>query len=426
MKIRIGDIIRVPSKTNPRDCCDSITIDALTTRRFPTRADPWRGIFAWAEVGSPSGPRRPAITLFSNPFVENRRETPWVDYIDSDRGYTRYYGDAKKTSESATTGRNAVLWKELPRYHGGPGERMRAAPVLVFRQVFQCDSPAGHREFCGYGLPTRLEVVSQPEPGTNRAFTNLRVELALLSLTEEDEEFDWDWIDDRRDPSLTHEQANAMAPAAWKRWVEVGEGAIPLLRRQVHRYRIASRQQQLPAAGSVDDRVLHELYQAFRAEPREFEFAAMWFAGRALGSSFSPGWVTKRSADGGYDFVGRLEFERQFGPRGLAVIGEAKLRPPRDSLPASALARLAARLQRGWIGVFVTTATYQPAAQREVSEDAYPLVLLNGNDLAQQVRQFAAEAGVRDSREAIERIRELTRVQFEFSEIRRDPNEVLW
>jgi len=425
VKIRIGDTIRVPSGTAARDCCDSITIDALTTRRFPARADPVPGIFAWAEARSPSGPRRPAITLFSNPFVENRRETPWVDYIDPERGYARYYGDAKNISDSAITGGNAILWKELPRYHGGPEERMRAAPVLVFRQVSRCNARYGHREFCGYGVPTRLEVVSQPEPGTGHAFTNLRVELALFSLTKEDEGFDWDWVDDRRDPSLTHEEANTRAPSAWKRWVEAGQGSIPLLRRQVHRYRIATREQQLPAT-AMDERVLRELYQAFRAEPREFEFAAMWFAARALGSAFSPGWVTKRSGDGGYDFVGRLDFERQFGPRGLVVIGEAKLRPPQQGLPAGALARLAARIQRGWVGVFVTTATYQAAAQREVSEDAYPLVLLNGSDLAQQVRQFAAEAGIRDTREAIEKVRQLAGDQFDVADVRRDPNEVLW
>ena len=142
--------------------------------------------------------------------------------------------------------------------------------------------------------------------------------------------------------------------------------------------------------------------------------------------NFPPGWITKRSRDGGFDFVGRLEFERRFGPKGLVVLGEAKLWSPTGrGVPATVLARLAAQLQRGWMGVFVTTGMYEPAAQTEMFEDSYPVVLLNGADLAEQLRSFAAETGTHNLRAAADAIIAANQT-FDVSDVRRDPNEVLW
>jgi hypothetical protein len=55
------------------------------------------------------------------------------------------------------------------------------------------------------------------------------------------------------------------------------------------------------------------------------------------------------------------------------------------------LARTVARLRRGWLGVFVTAGYFSEPAQREVLDDQYPLVLVHGLRLAEEVLRMAFE-----------------------------------
>ena len=49
------------------------------------------------------------------------------------------------------------------------------------------------------------------------------------------------------------------------------------------------------------------------------------------------------------------------------------------------IARTVARLKRGWVGVFVTTSYFSEAVQQEVIEDRYPIVLIHGRRIAEEV-----------------------------------------
>jgi len=46
------------------------------------------------------------------------------------------------------------------------------------------------------------------------------------------------------------------------------------------------------------------------------------------------------------------------------------------------VARVVARLQRGWIGVLCNDGAFSRAAQLELAQDRYPIVLVNGQRLA--------------------------------------------
>ena len=49
---------------------------------------------------------------------------------------------------------------------------------------------------------------------------------------------------------------------------------------------------------------------------------------------------------------------------------------------AKDIARVASRLQRGYLGVYVTTGQYKVSTQKEVSIDGYPIILINGRQVA--------------------------------------------
>jgi restriction endonuclease Mrr len=201
------------------------------------------------------------------------------------------------------------------------------------------------------------------------------------------------WIDDRRDPRLEAKQAARHAPRSWMRWVKDGRAAIPRVRRRVVSSRVRTAQEQLPAAGSDEAVLLQVLYEFFDGRKHTFELLAARVAAQVLGHSgarYHEGWLTRPGGDGGVDFVGRLDVGTAANNTPLVILGQAKCVNPTSSIGADQVARVVARLRRGWIGVFVTTGTFSKQAQIEVIDDQYPLVLVDGKTLAEQVLRMAA------------------------------------
>ena len=92
-------------------------------------------------------------------------------------------------------------------------------------------------------------------------------------------------------------------------------------------------------------------------EPR-FEGMASEITGSFLNETgrYRRGWITRRGGDGGFDFVGRLDLGSIDSGLRLVVLGQAKCKA--GGSPATGgldLARTVARLDRGWVGAFVTT-----------------------------------------------------------------------
>jgi hypothetical protein len=128
-----------------------------------------------------------------------------------------------------------------------------------------------------------------------------------------------------------------------------------------------------------------------------FEGLASEVVGTYMNESgrYRKGWITKRSGDGGIDFVGRLDLGAVDNGLKLVVLGQAKCRaidsPGTGGLD---LARTVARLSRGWVGAFVTTGHYTVQAQREAIDDRFPLLLVNGRQVGEAVVRNAAVRGL--------------------------------
>ena len=154
-------------------------------------------------------------------------------------------------------------------------------------------------------------------------------------------------------------------------------------------------QVQLSSSYSESDRtLLTELSKRFGQNPHAFEGLASLIAERVIGHGCRRAWVTRRSADGGVDFVSRLDVGSEFSRMAVVVLGQAKCLAPTSSVNGKDLARLVARLQRGWFGVFVTTGVFSSSAQQELHEDQYPVVLINGTRVAREVRTLLTTEGV--------------------------------
>jgi hypothetical protein len=273
-------------------------------------------------------------------------------------------------------------------------ERARAAPLLVWRAVPVVvggeRKVKGYVEFCGLAVIDHLEYVVQRDGASGRSFPNIVLDLAVLELPSD--ELDARFLDDRRDAILDTGTALRHAPESWQRWVRHGRVALPRVRRRVLSSRVLSTQAQVPE--SPEDRdLLERLYRFFDSRKHAFELLASHVAASLLsetGGRYRQGWITRAGGDGGMDFVGRLDVGTPEHNTPLVVLGQAKCIKPSSSVSPDEVARLVARLKRGWIGVFVTTGTFSRQAQVEIIDDQYPVVLVHGRALITHVRRLAA------------------------------------
>lgn len=375
--------------------------------------------------------RRPVIALRSSPWKAGGQSNPWHDEFDLDHGHVRYYGDHKASTiglPGVTPGNRALL--EEWRFHSGTTQidRERAAPLLLFRaKTVTVEGRAKHQgfvEFCGVALIERLEHIVQRDPQSGRSFPNIVLDLAVVEALDGDV-IDLRWIDDRRDPDLSARQTLRFAPPSWKKWVKEGRSSIPRIRRRVLSSRVKTKDEQLPDRGSQSAEDLRVIYNFYSQKKHAFEVLASRVSGEVLrrsGSSYNPGWLTRSGGDGGVDFVGRLDVGSLGANTPVVVLGQAKCVDPESSISPDQVARVVARLRRGWIGVFVTTGSFSKQAQVEVVDDQYPLILISGRELTNEVARMAAS----DFEGNLELLLQSTLDEYETAITARRPEEVLW
>ena len=136
------------------------------------------------------------------------------------------------------------------------------------------------------------------------------------------------------------------------------------------------------------------MHQFYESKPHGFEGLASFVTQKVVGPDCRRGWVTPRSGDGGIDFVNRLDVGSGMASTSAVILGQAKNREPFKAVAGRDLARVVARLRRGWIGAFVTTGVFTDSAQRELIDDEYPMLLVDGIRVAQEVQKELISEGI--------------------------------
>jgi 5-methylcytosine-specific restriction protein A len=223
--IRVGEVVRYPDPPNQTDeHLDGYrNFFNLTAVPGAARLIMNRGIDNPAWVPAPEGPRRPVILIRSNPLRAGTSKTPWEDVFDLDGGRLKYYGDHRVDSVGPpeSTRGNAALLAASEAHRAN--DRASAVPLLIFRSVERNGQAKGYLEFCGLGVINDAALTDQRHPETGESFRNYVYDIALLDLEPEGNQFDWTWINARRDRHATIEQTNTIAPAAWRSWIDTGD-----------------------------------------------------------------------------------------------------------------------------------------------------------------------------------------------------------
>lgn len=396
--LSIGTIYRY-SSSNP---VDVEIIDDLPNLMFYTQTTGQNkalleaGINPIGIVKTNAGNRTPAILITSSTHKQGSRETPWQDQFDVDNGYIKYFGDNKNISDPAKAPGNKLILDQFLLHNSFKVEdRMKAVPFLFFRSVKVGERVKGNRIFQGAGLVKSAELVTQYQKDIGY-FTNYVFEFDVLDMQHEHELFSWDWISARRDPKVSNEEALKLAPKSWKLWVERGEISRDQILRRVHRNLNVSKLDQLPIKGSREEKCLADIYRFYDGKKHHFELLALKVVAnivRQTSGSYYEGWVTQGTGDGGIDFVGRIDLGSGFAKVEVIVLGQAKCESYSKPTNGMHLARTVARLKRGWIGAYVTTSFFSEPSQREISEDQYPLITVNGLELSRETLKLAESNG---------------------------------
>jgi hypothetical protein len=360
------------------------------------------GIDSVKKIQAVDGERRPAILIASKPHRAGSDWTPWHDELDAERGHVRYFGDNKAdlgTDPLGPTGNRSVI-EQFPLHNGSSrADRLRAAPMLFFESLVHEGHSKGYWRFLGVGLVERAELDRRGRPFVNYVFDCMLVDLSAEGLG-----IAWEWIAARRDPTKSLEDCLLLAPAAWRRWVDGGAAIKERVRQHMTRNATLSPASQRPDAGTPAEDALRHVVNHYKrlgdfqgVGEHRFEGLASEITGSVLSESglYRPGWITKRAGDGGIDFVSRLDLGVGAGALKLVVLGQAKCiagaAPVTSGLD---LARTVARLDRGWVGSFVTTGYFSEQAQREVVSDRFPLLMLNGRHVGETVVKESSLRGM--------------------------------
>jgi hypothetical protein len=364
------------------------------------------GIDSVVRVKAVDGERRPAILIASKPHRAGSDWTPWHDELDPERGHIRYFGDNKAdrgTAALGPIGNRSIIEQFALHTATDRASRLRAAPLLFFESLVHEGKAKGYWRFLGVGLIDHAELVAQVDR-RGRPFVNYVFDCLLVDLSNEGLGIAWEWIAARRDPTKTLEEGLQLAPASWRRWVDIGAGVKERIRQRLTRASTLSPTDQRPDANTPAEEALRLVVAHYKrlgdyqgVGEHRFEGLASEVTGTVLRESgkYHPGWITKRAGDGGIDFVSRLDLGSGPGSLRLVVLGQAKCiagaAPVTSGLD---LARTVARLDRGWVGSFVTTGYFSEQAQREVVSDRFPLLMLNGRHVGETVVRESALRGL--------------------------------
>lgn len=429
-KLQIGQILRYPkiAEDSAEYIDDCLNFKHLAKFKNAASFQLERGINTPAPIkGSDKIMRRPALLVASSPHKKGSEETPWQDFFDTDNGHIRYFGDNKiNGNDPAKAPGNKALLEAFRLAHShDPKERALTPPVLFFKRVTHKGKSKGFPQFQGFGVIRSVELVTQWNNKLGFSFTNYAFDFTVFNLESENDEFEWEWINCRRNRAKSLAATTALAPKSWRTWISQGANSLDRVRRRVSRLQVVAPAKQKPIQNSETHNALLEIYNYFDTKKHHFEALAEIIAERVIGRGlgiYERGWVTVGGGDGGVDFVAKLNLANGFSKTHLIVLGQAKCESLDSPTSGNHIARTVARLKRGWVGVYVTTSYFSAKVQQEVVEDRYPIVLINGRRVAEEVLKIVHES---DEHVSIKEYLDKISNEFQTRIRQRNPEEIL-
>lgn len=307
-------------------------------------------------------------------LISSLTEADWPDYLDLEKGLFIYYGDNRTAGQGLhDTNGNRILRDAFEATHLGNRDK---SPVFF---IFTKHGDGRNYLFRGLAVPggaglspeEDLIAIWKADP-TGRRFQNYRAIFTILNVAE----IPRAWIHDMQKGGFRTENS----PPSWIKWVDTGKYDA-LTASPVHARR--SRKDQLPTNDLERDilSTLVSYYKKHQDGEYAFERCAAEICMLADKKILTLE-LTPPRRDGGRDGIGTYRIGTDRANIQLEFAMEAKCYPPETANGVKLTSRLISRLRHRQFGYFVTTSYVGDQAYQEIVDDAHPVVIYSGGDIA--------------------------------------------
>lgn len=312
-------------------------------------------------------------------------ELEWPDYLDSETGIFRYYGDNRSPGKALTdtkVGGNKLLEQVFSILNSsGPYEDI--PPFFIFRNT----GSGRDMQFLGLAAPGNRNISSDRDlvafwrTMDERRFQNYEAYFTILDTG--GEPIPRKWLEKL---IYAHDESFEYAPDAWRNFVRKGRtGIVPLKAPKI--LKIPSKYEQLQC-DNEGEQCLSIIRNHFASFPQGFEACATELVMK-MDPNFIEFNLTRPWRDGGRDAIGKYAI-RQSGkanhPLMIDCALEAKCYAKGNAVGVRQMSRLISRIRYRQFGIMVTTSYVDSQAYKEVVEDGHPILIISASDIAAVLR----------------------------------------
>jgi len=322
---------------------------------------------------------KPAYVVIYTSFSE----LEWPDYLDTENGVFRYYGDNRKPGSGLheTWKKGNLLLKTVFAWLNENGESLKEIPPFL---IFKKAGEGRDVQFLGLAapgnnnLPPDRELIAFWRTNNQQRFQNYEAYFTVLDTG--NEQISKEWLSSL---IFEHERNIDYAPRCWRYFVEMGRlGAQALKAPNVSMIR--KKDEQIP--NTLEGKKIIQFVHNYYAEnPYGFEKCAISII-RLMDKNFVNFDLTRPWRDGGRDALGKYRIGAEENCLHVECALEAKCYDLNNSVGVRQMSRLISRIRYRQFGIMVTTSYVHEQAYKEVIEDNHPILIVSGKDIINILR----------------------------------------
>lgn len=312
-------------------------------------------------------------------------ELEWPDYLETETGIFRYYGDNREPGRLLTDTKkkgNKILEETFAALNNN--ELKDIPPFFVFKKT----GNGRDIQFLGLAAPGNPKISPDKDLVAfwrtidDKRFQNYESYFTILNTG--DTPISRKWI---QALISDHDNSLSYAPDAWRKFIQKGRNGIEPLRAP-RLLDIPSRYLQLQSdnEGLECLETIRHHYDGFK---QGFEECATDIVCK-MDPHFINFSLTRPWRDGGRDAVGYYSIStggKANAPLNIDCALEAKCYSPNNSVGVKEMSRLISRIRYRQFGIMITTSYVDKQAYSEVVADDHPILIVTATDIAAILRR---------------------------------------